>query len=603
MKAIKAHLYILNIIWSNNKLFIFFETFNSLLGKLKQLIYYILLFGQIFNLLQSNQPLTSILFWLVLAVLFSLFTQMYQSWYQNIYRPRAIIQLNTKMSRMLFEKAATVDIKYYEIPEYYNKYTVSLGEANSRIDNSIALTANIITGFVMICIYLYLIILRDYFAIILTVVPLISVFVFGNKLNKIGYKLYQENIPPSRRKDYVQRTVYLKDYTKEFRISNISNVLNKYFTSSIQQIIKNIKSYGKKIALLQFLNSFFSTTFMLLSAVLYGAYLMMVPHTLDIGSFYILVASIFNLLRVLLDFSNGIVQIRGNKLYIANFIAFLSYQNEIQNQKNKTIPDKENTSIEFKNVSFKYPSTDTYAIKNLYLKIHKGQKVAIVGENGSGKTTLIKLLLHLYDVSDGEIKYGNLNIKLFDINLYRNLYGINFQDSRIFAMNVMENVLLTDEKINEDIDNDELVTSSLKASGLYNKIYNNGGLHKQVTREFEEDGLVLSGGEQQMLSLSRIFVSEYPIVILDEPTSALDPMAEENLFNNMLDICKDKTVIFISHRLSSAKIADKIFFMKDGTIVEEGSHKELIIKKGLYADMFISQAKSYQEGFSNETDI
>jgi len=416
------------------------------------------------------------------------------------------------------------------------------------------------------------------------------VFVFGNKLNKARYALFQDNVAPNRSKDYVKRTVYLKEYTKDFRVSNIYNVLTNYFTASIQKIINNVKTHGKKITVLQILNGFFSSTFMLLSAVLYGAYLMMVPKSLSIGDFYILVGSIFNLLRILLDFSNGIVQIQGNKLYIENFMSFLSYQNDVQNVQKELIPDKDHIDIEFNNVCFKYINSERNVLENVNLKISHGQKIAIVGNNGSGKTTLVKLLLRLYDVSDGVIKYGNEDIKKINLNSYRDLFGVCFQDSQIFAMNVLENVLLTDENTNE-----ELVISALKASGVYNKISKSGGIYTDVTQEFSEEGLVLSGGEQQMLSLSRVFAKDYPIVILDEPTSSLDPIAEENLFQNMLNLCRDKTVIFISHRLSSAKIADKIFFMKDGTIVEEGNHEELIRKSGLYAEMFSSQAQGYQE--------
>lgn len=176
---------------------------------------------------------------------------------------------------MLFEKAASVDIKYYETPEFYDKYTKSLGEANERVNNVIALNANIITG-LMICIYLYIILVRDYYAILLTIIHLVSTFVFGNKLNKARYALFQDNVDPNRSKDYVKRTFYLKDFAKEFRVSNIYNVLMKYFTESIQHIINNTKKHGKKISILQIASVFFSNAFILLSAVLYGAYLMMV---------------------------------------------------------------------------------------------------------------------------------------------------------------------------------------------------------------------------------------------------------------------------------------------------------------------------------------
>ncbi len=551
MRAIKSHFYMLNIIWHSKKSILFLETIHSLISKLKHLIYYILLFGQIFGLLQANEPIDYILFWLVLAVAFSLLTQVYQDWYANIYRPQAMLQLHTKMSTILFEKAASVDIKYYETPEYYDNYTKSLGEADGRIQQVLILTANTITGLVMISLYLSIILVRDSYAVLLVIIPLISVFVFGNQLNKTGYVLFQENVAPNRAKDYVKRTMYLKDYTKEIRVSNIYHVLTDYFAVSIQKIINNVKIRGKKIAILQILNRFFGSTFMLLGAVLYGAYLMMIPKSLAIGDFYILVSSIFNLLRTVLEFSNGIVQIQGNRRYIENFMSFLSCQNEIQNGSKEILSDKDYMDIEFQQVSFRYADSERNALEKINLKIKRGQKIALVGANGSGKTTLVKLLLRLYDVSDGVIRYGNKDIKNIDLNSYRELFGICFQDSQVFAMNVLENVLLTDEEEKE-----ELVKTALKTAGIYHKISQSGGIYKDITKEFQEDGLVLSGGEQQMLTLSRAFAKDAPMVILDEPTSALDPIAEENLFQSMLEVCRDKTVIFISHRLSSAKIAD-----------------------------------------------
>ena len=582
---------LMKIVWAAKRSIILYEILYSLTARLRHLIYYILLFGRIFTLLQFSAPIKNIIFWLVLAVSFSLFSQIYQDWFLNIYKPQALLELNSLINEILYKKAASVDLNCYESKDFYDNYTISISEANNRIQQLVSIIGNIISGSVMIIIYLYLVLVRDLYALCLTIMPLLSVFVFGKALNKAGYKLYQENIVPNRIKDYVKRTAYMNEYAKEYRVTNIFNVLKQYFDNSIKIIGANVKQYGKKIAILQICSNFFSNSFMLLSAVLYGSYLMMVPQTIQIGDFYILVSSIFNLLRILLEFSRNIIQLQGMTPYINNLITFMEYKNDIGNEVEPVIPDRTVKSICFRNVSFRYPNTERDVLNNINIEIKPNQKIAIVGYNGSGKTTLMKLLLRLYDVSDGTIEYNNNDIRDIDVNEYRQIFSVCFQDSKLFAMNVYENIVL------DDVQNqNELADSAMKVSGILEKIEQNGGLKKAITKEFEEDGLVLSGGEQQKLALARVFAKNSGVVILDEPTSSLDPIAEEELFQNMLDVCINKTVIFISHRLSSAKIANKIFFMKDGKIVEEGTHADLIQKNGFYAEMFMAQAKGYQEG-------
>jgi len=582
--------YIIKIVWAEKKSFLFLELIFSIADRMKHMVYYVLLFGQVFTLLQADAPIQNILFWLFLAVIFTLITQIYKDWYLNIYKPNALLELNFKINEKIYKKAADVDVECYESKEFYNDYTVSINEADTRINQLIFTLAHIVSAIIMIAIYLYLIVIRDIYAVGLTVIPLLSVFLFGKAVNRADYKLYSKNIAPNRMKDYVKRSVFLNDYAKEYRVSNIYNVLHKNFEQSVKTIIYNIKTYGKRIAILKLFSNYFGNSFMLVSTVLYGTYLMMVKQTLQIGDYYILVSSIFNLLRVLLEFSQSIIQLQGMKPYIRHLIAFLEHKNEIINTEDAEKMNESIAEISFDDVCFAYPGTKIDVLKGIKTKILAGQKIAIVGPNGSGKTTFVKLLLRLYDVSSGSIEYNNKNIKQIDIEQYRLLFGVCFQDSKVFAMNVYENVTLDDAKDKEDI-----VLSAMEASGIKEKVISNGGLKKMLTKEFDNDGMVLSGGEQQKLALARVFAKDCEVVVLDEPTSALDPIAEEDLFQHMLTLCENKTVIFISHRLSSAKIADKILFIKDGQIAEEGSHAELIQKKGLYAEMFISQAQSYQE--------
>ena len=207
----------------------------------------------------------------------------------------------------------------------------------------------------------------------------------------------------------------------------------------------------------------------------------------------------------------------------------------------------------------------------------------------------MKLLLHLYEPNSGTITLDGHNVSEYDSDSYRDAFTVVFQDFKIFSLSVAENVLLRPLREGDD----ELVTEALKKSGAYDKVMTlKNGIHTTLTREFDDEGAVLSVGEAQKVSLARAFTNDSPFVVLDEPSSALDPIAEYNMFKNMLDACRDRTLIFISHRLSSAVLADRIFLMDGGEIIESGSHDEMMAKNGKYAEMFRMQAENYAESES-----
>ncbi|MBQ1933583.1 MAG: ABC transporter ATP-binding protein, partial [Clostridia bacterium] len=219
-----------------------------------------------------------------------------------------------------------------------------------------------------------------------------------------------------------------------------------------------------------------------------------------------------------------------------------------------------------------------------------GEHIALVGQNGSGKTTLVKLLLRLYDVNEGKITLGGTDIREIDLDSYRESFSCVFQDFKIFSMSVEQNVFLRRRREGDR----ELAEYALKESGAYDKIATlEKGIDTTLTREFDENGANLSIGEQQKVSLARVFAEDTPFAVLDEPSSALDPIAEHKMFENMMRAAKGRSVVFISHRLSSAVDADRIYLMDSGTIAECGTHAELMAKNGKYAEMFRLQAESY----------
>jgi len=246
--------------------------------------------------------------------------------------------------------------------------------------------------------------------------------------------------------------------------------------------------------------------------------------------------------------------------------------------------------IEFKNVSFKYPNTDTYVLKNVNLKFTIGDKLAIVGMNGSGKTTFIKLLCRLYDPTEGEILLNGINIKKYHYNEYLNIFSVVFQDFKTFSFSIAENVACT-----HNFDRDK-VMQCLEKAGLGERIRSlEKGIDTYLNRDYERDGIDISGGEAQKLALARALYKNSPFIILDEPTASLDPIAEAEVYARFNDIVEDKTTLYISHRLSSCRFCKNILVFHEGGIIQHGSHEELIANiTGKYYELWNAQAKYYQ---------
>ena len=237
-------------------------------------------------------------------------------------------------------------------------------------------------------------------------------------------------------------------------------------------------------------------------------------------------------------------------------------------------------------------------LKNVSFNINKGESVAVVGHNGAGKTTLSKLIMRLYDVKEGEILYNGINIKEYSLDSYRKKFCSVFQDYKIFAMTVAENVLVRET----DEGNMLIAEKALEMGGVSDKINSLANkANTLLTREFDNSGVLLSGGQAQKVSISKLFANDtFEVAVLDEPSSALDPVAESRMYDSIMEGTKDKTVIYISHRLSSATRSDNILVFEKGEIVEHGSHADLMEKNGVYAEMFTLQASGYKDSEDGE---
>lgn len=492
------------------------------------------------------------------------------------------------VNNKIFKKATELDVSCYENPEFYDKYQRATLVLSSSYYDLICWDVSIAVGGIvtLICVITTVTVINPMYLLFL--LPVTLVFAIELLKSKAVYKRDLEMTKNNRIKAYIQRTMFLKEFSKDMRTSNIFVVLTKRFKAAINSNILILKNYGVKLFLYSMLSSLFSDFIPIIGTYAFAGYQFIFTQALTISGFSVVLASINSVRDSTLSIAQGFDEMTQLALFFQNLRDFFDYEPKITDGGKDA---EEFQSIEFKNVSFTYPDTSKEILKNISFKITKGETIAIVGVNGAGKSTLVKLLLRFYDANEGEILYNGINVKEYNVQSLRNAFATVFQDYKNFAMSVNENIMCHECSDDEK----KIAEKALKQSGVWEKIQSlPKGADTVLTREFEIDGAGLSGGENQKVSAARLFARDFQIAILDEPSSALDPIAEYKMYENLIDVTKDKTVIYISHRLSSAVLSDRIYVLGNGTILESGSHAELMAQGGEYSKMFTLQASSYK---------
>ena len=494
-----------------------------------------------------------------------------------------------KMNEKIFQKAKNLDMDCFYNPEFFDKYkrATEVITDNHFDDFAYAFSCVVVGGFTGIFLVAYVVSVDP--KMLLLLLTGVVVVAFEGVKSKLNINKDKEMTIHKRSKAYIKRTIYLREFSKDMRTSGVYGVLHKRFEDAVNKNREIIKNYGYKIALLEMMTGLFGMALPVATSYAYATYRYVVKRNLALSDFSVIVTAMNNLKDVVNDLSDGISTVKRESMYFKNLAEFLEYENKVVNGA-KTADEFK--TLEFKNVTFTYPEAKEPTLRNFDFKLDKGQTVAIVGENGAGKSTFVKLLLRFYDVTSGEILYNGVNIKEYDIDSLRERISTVFQDYKVFALSVAENVLCKEIETNEELIK---AVEAMKNSGAYDFVKNLPEKENTIiTREFDEKGVGLSGGEQQKLAVARVFAGNTDLAILDEPSSAFDPVAEYKMYENLIKATKDKTVIYISHRLSSAVLSDKIFVISDGTVKECGNHKELMDLNGIYSNMFTLQAESYK---------
>ncbi len=507
--------------------------------------------------------------------------------YYEIILPVQKEKLNKKMYEQIYEKAARMDLSSYDDPKFYNDFILSMNTMGERINGVINDTKTMFSDMISILTLGTVISTIDPLCLVFVVVSVAIMFPLGRYLAKINVKRTEAMTPYDRKNLYFWRVFYLQDYAKEIRLNPAGEMIERRYTKNIIDRIFTITPFLKKQWKFNFLNE--SLPLMLISyfgVSLYLGYRAIVTKDLSLGDF----AASFNGTidigeRIFYLTSWFAIRFRENSLYVEKFQKFMSAEEKIISGKDTEVFAKPE-AIELKNVTFTYPGNEEPTLKNINLTIKPYQKIALVGYNGAGKTTLTNLLLRLYDVTQGEILVGGKNIKDWDIKAYHKNFAAVFQDFSLFGATAGENVAMSDSY------DKEKVLSALEESGFDKDLPD--GTNTVLLREFSDDGLSLSGGESQKVAIARAFYKDCSFAILDEPSANLDPVSEYGLNDAITRAANNKTVVFISHRLSTTVMADVIYMLENGEIVESGSHEELMKLGGKYAYMFNLQAEKYQ---------
>lgn len=545
------------------------------------------LIRMIVNGIERQKNVNTILIYMAVTASLSILLEVFNSLYWNLFSPAQYRKIGANMQKKLFKKASEVELSCYETPSFFDKYVRAMDEAYDRVMRVMRTMDTLIWRLISLACNSFLLFLIDPILILFGLIPLLlgAIRRYHNRL-----KHSQEVVkkPLDRRFRYVRRAFYMNEYAKEMRLGGMYLHLLEELQATYRRMKRMFCKYGIKRTFTACILDWGLEIVTILGAMLYAAWSTIARGSMSIGDCIVILNSIGTISYSLNLMVASFAEFGEHSLFLEDVRYFLDYQPKMVDDPNA--PDAHGGDIVLENVSFRYEGASADTLRNVSLTVKAGERIALVGQNGSGKTTLVKLLLRLYDPTEGRITLDGMDVKSYRLSSLRDNYSCAFQDFQIFSMSVRENVLLRTPREGDEV----RVTDALRESGGYDRIAKlERGIETTLTREFDENGVNLSVGEAQKVSLARVFAEDASCVILDEPSSALDPIAEHTMFQNMMRAAKGKSMIFISHRLSSAVDADRIYLLENGAIAEVGDHATLMQKNGKYAKMFRLQAENY----------
>ncbi len=491
-------------------------------------------------------------------------------------------------------KAKDLDIESFDKPDFYARLENATREADHRPIQIINSVFTVISTLITIISYFAVLIsVKPVWASILVIALSIPGAVVSFIYKKKKFRYMRHRSKDRRMLSYFSNIVTDKDLAKEIRIFGLSDLFTKRYKEVFKRYFKGLKALFLKEGAWNISLSLVSSAANCILFIIIARKVF--EGSIEIGNYSLYTGALNSVAAGIATFISTTATVYEGTLFIDNLITFMNEKVKIKKkQKNAHKPERhKGHEIEFRNVSFRYPGLNRNVINNVSFVLKPGDTVVLVGLNGAGKTTLIKLLTRLYDPTEGTILLDGRDIKEYDVNSLYDIYGIIFQDFGKYAVSVKENIAFGQADKEADEEGIRLAAEKSNSSAFIDRLPDK--YDTPLMRFFEENGAELSIGQWQKLSIARAFYSDSDILILDEPTASLDAIAEQEIYNRFDELRKDRTTVFVSHRLSSATVADKILVLENGCLIEEGNHKELMELKGRYYELFSTQAKRYIE--------
>ncbi len=502
--------------------------------------------------------------------------------------------VSSHVREKIMKKARELDLSSFDKPDFYAKLENATREANHRPLQIIGAVFSIVST--VITLVSYFIILGNVrprwaslLVIALSVPGAIVSFVYRRK----NFRYMRFRSKDRRQMSYFADIVTNKDVVKEIRMFGLADTFAERYREVFKRYFAGIRALFLKegawnISLALVSGAANCVLFLLIARQVFAG-------EIEIGNYSLYTGALNSIATGIAGFISTTATVYEGTLFIDNLIAFMQEKRRIRPTLDTPREPVRHIGhrIELQNVSFRYPGTEKDVIKNMSCVLEPGDTVVLVGLNGAGKTTLIKLLTRLYDPTEGRILLDGHDIREYDTEKLYKLFGIIFQDFGKYAVTVKENIGFGQIEKEPDAQSIETAARQSSADAFIANLPD--GYDTPLMRYFEDNGTELSIGQWQKLSIARAFYSDSDILILDEPTASLDAIAEQEIYNQFDTLRKDKTTVFVSHRLSSATVADKILVIDNGVLIEEGNHAELMAMQGKYYELFSTQAKRYRE--------
>lgn len=495
---------------------------------------------------------------------------------------------SNKSSVELIQKAARMELSQLEDSTYYDKLERARRQTTSRI----SLMSNVLSqmqDIITVISFIAGLIFFEPLLIILLIIAIVPSFLNELKFSRQSYSLQRSWTPERRELDYL-RFIGASDVTaKEIKLYGLADFISERFSRLADQYyLANRK--------LSIQRTGWGALFNMIGVVAYyGAYVVIIIRVvagmLTIGEMTFLSGSFNRLRNQIQGIFQRFTRITESAMYLADYFDFIDIEPTVSQENLIPLPDQIVEGFEFRNVSFSYPGTEKKVLNNISFKLKKGEKLALVGENGAGKTTLVKLLVRLYEPTEGAIYMDGVNIQSYRRAEYQQQFGAIFQDFVKYYLTAKENIAIGNIV---ELEDQPRIESAAEYSLADRVVQELPELYDQILGKRFGSGTELSGGQWQKIALARAYMSEGDVIILDEPTSALDARAEHEVFQRFIGLTKGKTSVIISHRFSTVRMADRIIVLSDGGILERGTHEELMSQDNLYAELFELQAEGYQ---------